>query len=97
MNRALPAGLVALAGVLMILGLGGKLPHEWFGVSTATLIGWMIDHVVSAVLFVMLLVNMDRQRQLKRDTARILHRLGQGPKPAERRRVVRGPWEGSGQ
>jgi putative effector of murein hydrolase LrgA (UPF0299 family) len=75
MSRLLPAGLVTLAGVFMVLGLGGKLPHEWVGISTETLIGWMIVLAVPALFLVLLIVIMDRQRQLKRDTARILHRL----------------------
>jgi hypothetical protein len=91
MSRALPAGMVALAGVFMLLGLGGKLPHQWFGISTETLIGWLIYLAPFAVLYVMGLVIMDRQRQLKRDTSRILHRLGQGPKPAERGKVIHLP------
>lgn len=89
MSGAARALLAAAGVVVMLLGMSGRLmPHQWFGISTATMIGWAIYLVPFAVLFVIGMVIMDRQRQLKRDTARILHRLGQGPKPAERGRVV---------
>jgi hypothetical protein len=91
MSRLLPAGMIILAAAFMILGIGGKLPHEWFGISTATLIGWVMVGAIPAVFFVMLLVIMDRQRQLKRDTARLLHRVGAGPKPAERGKIIQFP------
>jgi hypothetical protein len=82
--------LLAVAGVVvMLLGMSGRLMfYQWFGISTATMIGWAIYLVPFAVLFIIDMVIMDRQRQLKRDTARILYRLGQGPKPAERGKVI---------
>lgn len=92
--RAAPVVLLAGVAVALALGVTGKMPHEWFGISTETLIGWAILLAVPAVFFVMLLVIMDRQKQLRRGQAWMNRRLDDlEPK---RGRVVKGPWERSG-
>lgn len=77
------------------------MPHEWLGISTEYLVGLLILLVVPAVFFAMLLVMLDRQKQLKRHLADISWRLG-GPIPERRPRrrerevVVQGPWRDRG-
>ena len=90
MRRYLPAGLAAAGVVLMLTGMAGKLPHEWFGLTTADLLGWAIILFLPAVFLVLQVVILDRQRQLKRDMAWIAWRLGSTH--PDHGRVVQGPW-----
>jgi hypothetical protein len=70
----------------MALGFGGKMPHQWFGVTTADLVGWAIVLFLPVLFLVLQIVILDRQRQLKKDLAWIAWRLG-APK-VERDKVV---------
>jgi hypothetical protein len=98
-NRWAPPLLVAAAVVVMLAGMSGRLmPHEWFGISTADLLGYLILLAPVAGLLAVGIVVWDRQRQL-------LHRWGnherriarlEGGRRQRRSTVVRGPWEGSG-
>jgi hypothetical protein len=87
MTGLVRVSLVLLAAVFMLLGLAGRLPHEWLGISTATLIGWGIAYLDRIIGLVLLIVILDRQRQLKRDMARLAYWVGAGPRP-ERGKVV---------
>jgi uncharacterized membrane protein len=98
-SRYGPPLLVVAAVVVMVAGMTGRLmPHEWFGLSTADLLGYGVLAVpVLALLVVVGIVVWDRQRQLLRRWGNHERRLQRLEQPrAGRGRVVRGPWEGSG-
>jgi hypothetical protein len=86
------------AVVVMVAGMTGRLmPHEWFGISTADLLGYGVLAVPVVALVAVGIVVWDRQRQLLRCWVSHERRLQRLEQPrAGRGRVVRGPWEGSG-
>jgi hypothetical protein len=76
-SRYGPPLLVVAAVVVMVAGMTGRLmPHEWFGLSTADLLGLAIAATPVLALVVVGIVAMDRQRQLLRRIVR-LERRGQ--------------------
>jgi hypothetical protein len=95
-TRLVPAGLMLGVAVVVALGFTGKMPHEWFGISTSTLLGWGIVGAFPTLLVVMLYVIIDRQNQLRRGQAQMSRQLEDLTPPRRRGRVVQGPWEGSG-
>ena len=86
--RLIQAGLIALAGAFVLLGMADKLPHEWFGITTATLLGLAITYADRIVGLVLVIIILDRQRQLNRKMSWIVWRLG-APREGH---VVQGPW-----
>jgi uncharacterized membrane protein len=98
-NRWAPPLLIVAAVVVTLAGMSGRfMPHEWFGITTSELLGWMILLAVPAVLVCMLLIVMDRQKQLRRGQSYMNRRLDDlaAPRRERRGRVVQGPWSGSG-
>lgn len=59
-------GLVLLAVVFFGLGMGGKLPHEWLGISTQTLVGWAAVGFLPVVFVTLQLVNVVQNRRIMR-------------------------------
>lgn len=98
MSRYGPPLLVVAAVVVMVAGMTGRLmPHEWFGLSTADLLGLGILAVPVLALLVVGIVVWDRQRQLLRRWGNHERRIRDLEQPrAGRGRGLRGPWERSG-
>ena len=99
MSQVARVGVIAAGVVVMLLGMSGRLlPHQWFGVSTADLIGLLILASPAAVLFVFGMIFHDRLKQLRRGQAYMNRRLDDLAAPRRKRRgeVVQGPWSGSG-
>lgn len=61
--------------------------HHLFGISTTTLLGWMIVLFVPAIIITLLLVIAIQQRQLKQGVNWIGWRVG-APAPPERGKVL---------
>jgi hypothetical protein len=97
-SRYGPPVLIVGAVVLMLGGMSGRLwPYQWFGISVADMVGYLILLAPVAAVIALLIVIWDRQGQLLRrwgNHERRLARLEGGRQP--RAKVVRGPWEGSG-
>jgi uncharacterized membrane protein len=84
-------GGLAVLGVAVILASifgGGVLPHQWFGITTETLVGWLIVLFVPGIVVTLLLVIAIQQWQMKRGQAYIAWRLGMGPAPQQRGKVI---------
>lgn len=88
--------IVAVLGVVIVVASATGvplLPYRWVGVSTETMIGWAMVLAVPALIVVLLLVVLDRLRQVKRhlaaNTRMLMDQQGRG-------KVIRGPWRKSG-
>jgi hypothetical protein len=91
-TRLVPTLAVLAAAALVVMGWTGKLPHQWFGLSTADLLGLAILAIPAllVLLGVGLLVRWVWQtREGVRSIAWYLH--DQAPRQ-RRGNVIQGPW-----
>jgi hypothetical protein len=83
-------GGLAVLGVAVILASifgGGVLPHQWFGITTETLVGWLIVLFVPGVVGTLLRFIAIQQCQMTRGSAWRGWRQG-APAPRQRGKVI---------
>jgi membrane protein implicated in regulation of membrane protease activity len=92
--------VLIVAGVVLIAASAAGIPlapHRWVGISTATLIGWMLVLFVPALIVSLLLVALDHLRQLKRHAGANTRQLNKIEEHiGTRGKVIEGPWRRSG-
>jgi uncharacterized membrane protein len=79
--------MLGVAVILASIFGGGVLPHQWFGITTETLVGWLIVLFVPGVVVTLLLVIAIQQWQMKRGIAWLAWRQG-APAPRQRGKVI---------